>query len=95
MVSAAPVAGKVADSNRAEDRLSPATFTEPPLNARPRTFWDWLNAVMTQEQITRDLEAMKQVGMRGGEIWDVAAALLLRPESTRLIVHAMVKFLFS
>jgi hypothetical protein len=55
---------------------------------------------MTREQITRDLEAMKQGGMRGGEIWDVAAMAdpdgrvpagpaFLGPEFTRLIVHAI------
>ena len=86
--------------DRARDRLSPAAFAEPPVNARPGSFWDWLNGSMTKEQITRDLEAMKRGGMRGGEIWDVAAVAdpdgrvpagpaFLGPESTRLIVHAI------
>jgi hypothetical protein len=46
------------------------------------------------------LAAMKETGMRGGEIWDVAAYAdpdgrvpagfpFLGPESTRLIVHAI------
>jgi hypothetical protein len=63
-------------------------------------FWDWLNGSITMEQITRDLEAMKQAGMSGGGIWDVAAhadpdgrvpagPAFLGPESTRLIVHAI------
>lgn len=93
-------AGKVEASARATDRLSPAAFNEPPLNARPGSFWDWLNGSITKEQITRDLEAMKQGGMRGGEIWDVAAIAdpakrvpagptFLGPESTQLIVHAI------
>ncbi len=86
--------------DRAQDRLSPAAFADPPVNARPGSFWDWLNGSMTKEQITRDLEAMKRGGMRGGEIWDVAACAdpdgrvpagpaFLGPESTRLIVHAI------
>jgi hypothetical protein len=90
----------VAEPARATDRLSPAAFTEPPLNARPGSFWDWLNGAITREQITRDLEAMKTGGMRGGEIWDVAAMAdpdgrvpagpaFLGPESTQLIVHAI------
>jgi len=97
---AANPAGKAAELARAEDRLSPAAFAEPPVHARPGAFWDWLNGSMTREQITRDLEAMKQGGMRGGEIWDVAACAdpdgrvpagpaFLGPESTRLIVHAI------
>lgn len=93
-------AGEVAEPARAEDRLSPAAFTEPPLNARPGSFWDWLNGAISKEQITRDLEAMKKGGMRGAEIWDVAAIVdpdgqvpagpaFLGPESTQLIVHAI------
>lgn len=89
-----------ASPSRAEDRLSLAAFNEPPVNARPGSFWDWLNGAITKEQITRDLEAMKAGGMRGGEIWDVAAAAdpdgrvpsgpaFLGPESTQLIVHAI------
>ena len=86
--------------SRADDRLSLEAFAAPPLQARPGCFWDWLNGSITKEQITRDLEAMKQAGMRGGEIWDVAAyadpdgrvpagPAFLGPESTRLIVHAI------
>lgn len=86
--------------DRADDRVSPAEFLEPPLHARPGAFWDWLNGSITPEQITRDLEAMKRGGMRGAEIWDVAAAAdpdarvpagpaFLGPESTRLIAHAI------
>ena len=102
MADAVPAnpAGKAAELSRAEDRLSPAVFAEPPVHARPGAFWDWLNGSITREQITRDLEAMKRGGMRGGEIWDVAAyadpdrrvpagPAFLGPESTRLIAHAI------
>lgn len=53
-------------SSRAHDRLSPTDFVCPPLHSRPGSFWDWLNGSITKDQITRDLEAMKQAGMRGG-----------------------------
>jgi hypothetical protein len=92
--------GGKAVTDRAADRLSAEAFAEPPLHARPGSFWDWLNGSITKEQITRDLTAMKEAGMRGGEIWDVAAYAdpdgrvpagppFLGPESTRLIVHAI------
>ena len=87
-------------NGRADDRLSPAAFADPPIQTRPGCFWAWLNGSITAEQVTRDLEAMKQGGMRGGEIWDVAAhadpdqrvpagPAFLGPESTRLIAHAI------
>jgi hypothetical protein len=104
LVSSDPVpaspAGMAAEPARAGDRLTPGAFVDPPVHVRPGCFWDWLNGSITKEQITRDLEAMKQGGMRGGEIWDVAACAdpdgrvpagpaFLGPESTRLIVHAI------
>ncbi|HOW84589.1 MAG TPA: glycosyl hydrolase [Candidatus Aminicenantes bacterium] len=75
-------------------------FADPPVEVRPGCFWAWLNGSITKEQITRDLEAMARSGMRGGEIWDVAAAAdpdgrvpagpaFLGPESARLIAHAI------
>ena len=104
MGSADPLASgspeKLEELARADDRLSPAAFVDPPVEARPGCFWAWLNGSITKEQISRDLEAMERGGMRGGEIWDVAAAAdpdgrvpagpaFLGPESTRLIVHAI------
>ena len=97
---AANLAGNVVEPSRAQDRLSPIAFADPPVHVRPGGFWDWLNGSITREQITRDLEAMKRGGMRGAEIWDVAAAAdpdrrvpagpaFLGPESTRLIAHAI------
>jgi hypothetical protein len=99
-VSFAPKATGGETERPNEDRLSVASFENPPVQTRPGCFWAWLNGSITAEQITRDLEAMKQGGMRGGEIWDVAAHAdpdqrvpagppFLGPESTRLIVHAI------
>ncbi|MDD2598662.1 MAG: glycosyl hydrolase [Kiritimatiellae bacterium] len=97
---AAKSSDQAMEPDRSKDQLSPAAFAEPPLNTRPGAYWDWLNGAITREQITRDLEAMKQGGMRGAEIWDVAAAAdpdrrvpggpaFLGPESTQLIAHAI------
>lgn len=43
---------------RSEDRLSPSAFANPPIEARLGCYWAWLNGSITEEQITRDLEAM-------------------------------------
>lgn len=55
-------------------------FANPPMESRPGAFWCWLNGSITKDQITRDLEEMKDKGMGGAEIWDVLA--LRDPEKT-------------
>jgi hypothetical protein len=40
-------------------------FINPPPQARPHTFWIWMNGNITREGITADLEAMARVGIGG------------------------------
>lgn len=40
-------------------------FVDPPASARPRTWWHWMNGNITADGITRDLEAMARIGVRG------------------------------
>ncbi|MDR3691896.1 MAG: glycosyl hydrolase [Fimbriimonas sp.] len=54
----------------ANDSLA-ANFAHPPLSARPHTWWHWLNGNVTKEGITADLEAMKQVGIGGAQMFTV------------------------
>ena len=49
-------------------------FADPPREARLRAFWWWLNANVTSEAITRDLEWMKQIGMGGALVFDAGGA---------------------
>jgi hypothetical protein len=44
------------------DKLA-ATFANPPLETRPGCYWYWFEQPVTQEGITRDLEAMRKVGI--------------------------------
>ncbi len=46
-------------------------FATPPLSARPHTWWHWLNGNVTKAGITADLEAMKQVGIGGAQMFTV------------------------
>jgi hypothetical protein len=71
----------------------------PPLEARPGAYWCWLNGTVDQEQMTREMEEAKALGMRGFEIWDVgvyrpvnmvpAGPAFLGEESLKNIKHAM------
>ncbi len=45
-------------------------FASPPLSARTRCFWWWLNGNVTREAITRDLEEMRAKGYGGALIFD-------------------------
>jgi hypothetical protein len=38
-------------------------FVSPPPESRPRCYWYWMDGVFSKEGITRDLEAMKRVGI--------------------------------
>jgi hypothetical protein len=49
-------------------------FAAPPLQARLRAYWWWLNGNVTAEAITRDLEWMKQIGMGGALVFDAGGA---------------------
>jgi hypothetical protein len=48
-------------------------FLDPPMEARPTAFWDWLNGNVDIKTLTSDLEQARQKGMGGLEIWDVGA----------------------
>ncbi len=45
-----------------------SAFTQPPETTRPRCYWYWMDGQITKEGITRDLEAMKRVGIGEGYI---------------------------
>ena len=48
-----------------------AGFRNPPDSARPQTWWHWMNGNITKVGITKDLEAMKQIGLGGATIVNV------------------------
>jgi hypothetical protein len=43
-------------------------FAQPPDTTKPRCYWYWMDGQITKEGITRDLEAMKRVGIGEGYI---------------------------
>lgn len=49
-------------------------FFNPPAQARPHTWWHWMNGNITRKGITADLEAMARVGIGGAQIFNVAGS---------------------
>ena len=84
-----------------QDLSLEAGWANPPLAARTRCFWWWLNGNVTKEAITRDLEEMKAKGMGGGLIFDAdgsgqrgnqrvpAGPMFGSEEWRKLFVHAV------
>lgn len=83
------------------DTISPEAFKNPPMEARPGAYWCWLNGTVDHEQMTREMEEAKALGMRGFEIWDIgvyrpvnmvpAGPAFLGEESLKSIKHAMTE----
>jgi len=81
--------------------ISEEAFVTPPMEARPGAYWCWLNGTVDHEQMTREMEEAKALGMRGFEIWDVgvyrpvnmvpAGPAFLGEESLKSIKHAMTE----
>lgn len=46
-------------------------FRHPPEEAKPWVFWYWVNAAVSKEGITADLEAMKQAGIGGAYLMPI------------------------
>ena len=61
-----------AETGSCESELE-AGFADPPMSARPRAYWDWMNGYVNLSQLTRELEDAKEKGMSGFDIFDIGA----------------------
>jgi hypothetical protein len=52
----------------AVDSALESAFVRPPADSRPRCYWYWLDGYVSKEGITKDLEAMRDVGIGGAYI---------------------------
>ncbi len=50
-------------------------FKNPPIIARPKALWPWVNGNFSLSQITYEMEQAKQKGMGGFDIWDVGSTI--------------------
>ena len=46
-------------------------FKNPPNEAKARTWWHWISGNVSKSGITKDLEAMKQVGIQEAQLFNV------------------------
>ena len=67
---AATLAAASSTDTESEASLS-AGFLNPPDQFRPRTWWHWINENVTEYGITKDLEAMKRIGLKGAHITNI------------------------
>lgn len=67
MTAPMPAAGQ------SEDELL-SEFVDPPVTARPRVWWHWMNGNITEDGITKDIAWMKRIGIGGLQNFDASLA---------------------
>lgn len=50
-------------------------FRNPPVQTRPYVWWHWMGSNFSKEGITKDLTAMKEAGIGGATIFNLASAV--------------------
>jgi pimeloyl-ACP methyl ester carboxylesterase len=50
-------------------------FQSPPMQYRPHVWWHWMGSNFRKEGITKDLEAMKEAGIGGATIFNIASSV--------------------
>jgi len=75
-------------------------FLNPPIEAKPRALWDWVNGNYDLKKITYELEEVKKQGMGGMDIWDISSVVdedsvvpagpaFMSDDYVKAIVHAI------
>lgn len=74
LLLAALLASSSAAQAQESDPVDPllTEFRDPPMEARPRVWWHWLNGNISAEGILLDLAWMERVGIGGAQVFDVS-----------------------
>ncbi|MFV0327097.1 MAG: glycosyl hydrolase [Bacteroides xylanisolvens] len=56
-------------------QVSETCFVNPPCDARPNTYWEWMNGNIDKEGLTKDLEYMKRANYGGAMIFDAGVGI--------------------
>lgn len=90
-----PVVSAAQDSYAAEPSDLARNFVSPPVDARPWTYWFWMNGNISREGITADLEAMARVGVGGVLVFSIDSSVpegpvgFMTPAWRELVEHAV------
>jgi hypothetical protein len=72
-------------------------FENPPDSAKPRTWWHWVGGNISSQGITADLEAMKNIGLAGAQIFTVdqtavrGPVTFMSPEWRQMVHQALAE----
>ncbi|MGI8908474.1 MAG: glycosyl hydrolase [Candidatus Sumerlaeaceae bacterium] len=94
VIIALMLSGTAAPVPAAEDTLA-AQFRNPPASAKPHTWWHWMDGNVTSEGITADLNAMKDVGIGGAQMFHVSQNIPAGPVGymsakwQEMVLHAL------
>lgn len=55
----------------AEEDILVSGFSNPPAEAKARTWWHWVNGHVSREGIIADLEAMHRLGIQEAKLFNV------------------------
>jgi hypothetical protein len=78
-----------------EQKFSAESFLSPPSSSGAYTWWHWMNGNITKTGITKDLEAMKAVGIAGFQMFEAGSGIplgdieSLSDEWIEMIAHAV------
>lgn len=76
-------------------QISSDDFNNPPLQARPNTYWEWMNGNISKHGITLDLEYMKRANYGAAMIFEAGVGIpkggvdYNSPQWHDAIIHAM------
>lgn len=76
-------------------QVSETSFVNPPRDARPSTYWEWMNGNINEEGLTKDLEYMKRANYGAAMIFEAGVGIprgsvdYNSPQWKQAVLHAV------
>lgn len=70
LAASVSIATLLASPANSQDATLEEGFREPPMSARPRVWWHWMNGNVTEGGIRKDIEWMSRIGLGGMQNFD-------------------------